>query len=120
MSLEYVINGSSLIISGIPDEDALNIEDALESLVCNSELQWVNPADTGDLTDAPTLGILGEEFLYSGEGELPYPCVFVGSSEKGKYFCRITHRWAYMDYQIKSPLEDLRENHEIIFTGGEL
>ena len=28
-----------------------------EHLVCNSELEWITPEWTGDLTDAPMLGI---------------------------------------------------------------
>src|SRR5437868_6992290 len=55
--------------------------EALEHLVCNSELEWVNPADTGDLTDAPMLGIM------SGD--------------------KILARWAYMDYQVRTFLDDL-------------
>ena len=118
--LSYKIVGDNLIISGGVDEDALDIYDALEPLIANSELNWIYPADTGDLTDAPMVGFLGEQFTYSGEGLPPYPCVFAGADGDKKIFHKITHRWAYMSYQVKSPLEDLRENEEITLTGGEL
>ena len=32
----------------------------LEQMLANSELDWVSPIDTGDLTDAPMLGIRDE------------------------------------------------------------
>ena len=59
---------------------------ALEHLICNSELNWLSEIDGynffGDLTDAPRLCILNE------------------NDEPNE-------RWGYMNYQIKSFLQDL-------------
>lgn len=65
--------------------------DALEPLTCNSELEWVDPSETGDLTSAPMLGIRNE----------------LGS---------VSERWAFLDYQLRSPLVDLLETGKAVFT----
>lgn len=72
--------------------------DFLEPLTCNSDLEWINPADTGDLTDAPMLGIYER-------------------SERARND-RILERWGFMDYQVRSVLEDLRDKGEVVFVGG--
>ena len=36
-------------------------QDALDGLIANSELEWVNPEETGDLTSAPMLGVVEYE-----------------------------------------------------------
>ena len=80
------------------------LHDFLEPLVANSELQWIDPKDTGDLTDAPMLGILGEE---SNENTGPYGAFPVGHWDDKDWYQPILQRWAFMDYQIRSPLNDL-------------
>jgi len=67
-----------------------------EPLTCNSDLDWTNPEMTGDLTDAPMLATHGGDF----------GCV--------------VERWAFMDYQVRSVLEDLRDMGEVVFVGGPL
>lgn len=69
--------------------------DFFESYLCNTEYNWVSADMTGDLTDAPMLGRLDED------GE-------------------VSHRWAFMDYQIKSLLEELLEHGKVQFVGGSL
>jgi len=64
--------------------------DQFEELVCNSDLSFVDPADTGDLTSAPMLGIYDEND-------------------------DVVKRWAFMDYQVRSVLEDLADNGRVIF-----
>jgi len=69
----------------------------LESLIANSELDWVNPAQTGDLTDAPMLGIpLDEEPL-------------------DRFTGNVSERWAFMSYQVRSFLHDLADKGEAVF-----
>lgn len=75
--------------------------DFLEPIVCNSELDWISAAWTGDLTDAPMLGIT--------EWDLP-------QQDDPK----VLERWAFMDYQVRSVLEDLRDKGECVFVGGAL
>lgn len=62
-----------------------------EDLTCNSELEWVDAQETGDLTDAPMLGIRNQD------GE-------------------IVARWAFMDYQVKSVLDELKEKGHCVFV----
>lgn len=87
--------------------------DTLESLTANSELEWINPADTGDLTSAPMLGILGEPGRHESG---PYGCVLVGWDEHGAWHSPIVMRWAFMDYQVRSPLDDLADNGRVAFS----
>jgi len=65
----------------------------LEPLLANSELQWIAPSETGDLTDAPMIGIRNEDDT-------------------------VHSRWAFMDYQVRSFIDDLIDKGEAIFTGG--
>lgn len=71
-----------------------------ENMLCNSELAWIRPEETGDLTDAPMLGFYGD--FCSNEAD------------------KVKSRWAFMDYQVRSVLEDLRDKSEVIFVGGPL
>ena len=60
---------SQLVLTVDEDERALLCElgeaihrdmtmyEFFEHLVCNSELEWITPERTGDLTDAPMLGL---------------------------------------------------------------
>lgn len=78
--------------------------DVFENMIANSELDWVRPEDTGDLTDAPMLGIVGNE------GE-----------QVEKFYGRnfndqpILERWAFMGYQIDSPQDCLLRNGFVVF-----
>ena len=66
--------------------------DALEHLIANSELSWIDPAETGDLTDAPILGLRNE----NGEPT--------------------DARWGYMNYAVRSFVTDLIEDGKAVFT----
>lgn len=75
-----------------PDWGTIRVEcDALDYLTSNSELQWVDPSETGDLTDAPMLGIRDENGT-------------------------VLERWAFMSYAVRSFLEDLADKGEAVFT----
>jgi Zn-finger nucleic acid-binding protein len=96
---------------------------AFEHLVCNSELEWINPADTHDLTDAPMLGILDEAQPLANEASF---APHYGTIQSGFYgdppqvhVHPIIERWAFMDYMLRSPLEDLRDKGECVFTGND-
>lgn len=65
--------------------------DVLDSMLCNSMLTWVDPAETGDLTSAPMLGL---------------------RNEKGE----VMARWAFMDYQIRSFVDDLIDKGKAVFV----
>ena len=66
--------------------------EALESLVCNSELYWIDPSETGDLTDAPMLGLRGEDYD------------------------EVIARCAFMDYEVRSFVSDLIETGRAVFV----
>lgn len=103
MDLQYIAEDNRLIVR-IAWDDQLILQqlqthenfhsdqlmyEVFETLISNSELEWIDASETGDLTDAPILGIRGDSGILA--------------------------RWAYMDYQIKSPLDDLANNGEVIF-----
>ena len=87
--------------------------EALEILIANSELQWLEPSDTGGLTDAPILGVIGEE---TREKTGPFGVICVGGDEKGPIFSPILERWGFMQYETRSFLEDLMETGEAVFV----
>ena len=103
------------------DPDHFRSTDALfaffEPLVANSELQWIDPSDTGDLTDAPMLGILGEEGMKNHTVFLDnFGLVECGKRGHWTYAQPILNRWAFMDYQVDNPLEVLLNKGEIVFV----
>ena len=65
--------------------------EVLEDLLANSCLNWIYPEECGDLTDAPILGFRDEEGNATGE------------------------RWGFMDYQVRSFCEDLRDKGATVF-----
>lgn len=96
------------------------LHDEFEDLVGNSELQWVDPSDTGDLTDAPMLGILGPEEP-GGNGEFGKVLAGRWNDSAGvlqSWFHPIEKRWAFMDYQVRSVLDDLADKGKAVFVSG--
>jgi hypothetical protein len=71
------------------------LHEFLEHLTCNSELDWIDPYETGDLTDAPMLGTRDEAGKPLG-------------------------RWAWMHYETTSLLEQLRDKGVAVLIGGPL
>ncbi len=61
-----------------------NLHEIFEWLTCNSEIEFVYPEETGDLTSAPLLGIRDEHG-------------------------NIANRWGFMDYQLLSPQDELAD-----------
>jgi|SRR5688572_8467707 len=96
----------------------VSMHDFLEPLTCNSELEWIPEGVTGDLTSAPMLGILGEPTPGAG-GILAGRWPDSAGISQG-WFQPILERWAFMDYQVRSVLEDLRDKGEAVFVGGPL
>lgn len=75
-----------------------NEAEALESLIANSKLDWISSEETGDLTDAPILGIRG------------------GYYKDNMFIHTIEQRWAFMDYQVRSFVEDLIRTGKCVFV----
>ena len=103
------------VIADLIDDKGTSIEsesEALEDLISNSELQWIDPSDTGDLTAAPMLGILGEE---QRENSGPYGAVVCGQDENGKFYQPVLERWGFAHYAIRSFLQDLVDDGKAVF-----
>lgn len=102
--------------TGAEREDATEASDAFDTMLANSELQRICPSDTGDLTAAPMIGILG------GEVRLPAPTNgFVFSSQIGRdnvWYQPILFRWAYMQYQLSDMFEELAREGSVTLDGG--
>ena len=73
-----------------------SLYEAFDKLIANTELQWINPSECGDLTDAPILGIYG-----AGPDDKDPP---------------VAERWGFMQYQVVSPLQELRDTGRAVFT----
>jgi hypothetical protein len=71
-----------------------NLFQTFEWLANNSEYEFVQPEETGDLTAAPLLGVRDEE---------------------GK----IVQRWGFMAYEVRSPQDDLANTGRCKFVGAE-
>ena len=108
-------------------DDALHA--TFENLLCNSELSWSDALSINALTNAPILAIFGEDeedIFASGEFTPPtnennHRCVgyrITGSNGKTITGERILQAWAYMDYQVRSPQEDLLDYGKAVFTLG--
>lgn len=89
--------------------------DFFEHLTCNSELEWIDPSLTGDLTSAPMLGIFGEERVFTKE-DATIPHRVTGPD----MIQEVEARWAFMDYAVRSVLEELRDKGQCVFVGGKL
>ena len=74
------------------------LADFLEPLTCNSQLEWIYPEHTGDLTDAPMLGICD----WSAQATSDTP--------------KVLERWAWMQYETRSVLEVLRDKGHAVFV----
>lgn len=81
--------------------------EVLEPLIANSELDWIPEGATQDLTNAPMLGIMD-----NAEGK--WPELFFGMA----YERPIIARWAYMNYAVRSFLDDLADKAETVWEGG--
>lgn len=102
---------------------------ALEGLLCSSELGWSDAMSINALTDAPVLAIFGEnEDGIFASGEFTPPSSennhrevgyrVTGSDGKTINGERILQAWAYMDYAVRSPQEDLLDYGKAVFTLG--
>lgn len=97
-----------------------NLDEAFEHLLCNSELRWIRPEICGDMTEAPILGIIGEQeprdTSRDGDG-----AIWCGRWPDKAGVARVwvepvLERWAFLDYQLRSPLFDLLEKGQAVFT----
>lgn len=72
--------------------------DALEPLICNSELEWVRPEEIGALTAAPILGIVERD----DHGTLT----------------KVIGVWGFEPYALRSFVDDLIESGKATFRSS--
>ena len=96
--------------------------DWFEGIMCNSELSWTSSDLTGDLTYAPMICIFGDTMaLPKGlkKWDLLQGTRLSGCWDDTIWVDPILERWAYMNYAVRSPMEDLLEYGKTTFVGGE-
>lgn len=100
-----------------PDGECTDAQlaEVLEDITCNSELEWVDPLITGDLTGAPMLGIYGKE--QPGGAGREVGCWPDADGVLQKWSQPVLHRWAYMNYQVRCLVGDLIDYGEAILVG---
>lgn len=88
---------------------------ALESLTCNSELEWIRPEEIGALTSAPILGIRGNtrELPADVDARLVH---FAGHWDGKDWYEPVEAAWGFMDYQVRSFITDLIETGKAVFV----
>lgn len=89
--------------------------EVMERLLADSCLEWIPDGSTGDLTSAPMLGILGEE---DDDKVEHFGSVLSGHWGMSDHHRPIIARWAYMEYALRSFLDDLAEKGECVWEGG--
>ena len=96
---------------------------ALEQLICNSELQWSDASTIAALTAAPVLAVFGEETVIEPDTSYQESGICVGYQITGKdnnviFGQRVLQAWAFMDYAVRSPQEDLLKDGKTVFQLG--
>lgn len=86
------------------------MHDFFERMVANSELEWVDPEWTGDLTSAPMIGIFGEDTTKPGGRPN-------GSWGGKEHYNHVLERWAFMQYQVVSLLRTLLQDGVAVLVG---
>ena len=92
-----------------------------EGLTCNSDLYWIPEDVTDDLTSAPMLGIESREMTEQQIKEASiqyYGLIDAGFCDGAQQYLPVLERWAYEPYQIRSPLQDLRDHGCCVFIDG--
>ena len=91
-----------------------SLSDVLEGLLCNSGMDLVDGSFLGMLTEAPVL--IEGMFLSPSSKEIEEYNLVVVNKEQDVYVERWAEYWAYMDYQIRDPLEEICKYGYVIFT----
>ena len=109
-------------------ESAFDSDDFLyeliEGMFLNDCFSWLSEGTTADMTAAPMVGILGDEMPGPAKDKAQcsglYHC---GRWEVDGEFREIyqptLQRWAFMDYALTSPQQELAENGRCEWQGGD-
>ncbi len=98
--------------------------DLLENMFTNDYFTWLPQGCTGDMTSAPMLGILGDELPGPTKEDTQcsglYNCGrWEVNGELRDIYQPVLQRWAFMDYAITSPQEELAERGRCEWEGGD-
>ena len=101
------------------------MHEAFEHLIANSELEWSDPAYIGALTSAPVLAIYGDDrpLREDEEDNKDFHNIVGQWCDKRDGTLKVWTKdpikaWAFMNYQIRSPLDDLLDDGHCIFDCG--
>lgn len=135
--MRHEIKGDKLVLTLDPEERAAFAEaaeepgfdcdaamhDLLEPLVCNSELEWVQPEWCGALTDAPILGITAEpQALFNAQSAEHHKLAGCWPDDSGTsrlWVQPVVAAWGWMDYAVRSLQRELLENGRAVLVGGQ-
>lgn len=93
------------------------MHEVFEQLTCNSELEWIRPETCYDLTEAPILGILGTEEDAAKVPVWQWDAYNANRNGSGIQYDRpVMERFGYLSYALRSPLDDLLNKGEAVFT----
>ena len=97
--------------------------ETFESLICNSELEFSDASTINALTSAPVLAIFSGEDIEVDPPceENNYRCIgyrVTGGNHGVTYGIKLWRAWAFMDYAVRSPQEDLLEYGQTVFQLG--
>jgi hypothetical protein len=99
-----VSHQEQFVIKSMVNDDGFQSDDYMfeifESLIGNSDLEWIRPEEIAALTSAPILGIVDR----NDNGEL----------------IKAEQIWWFSSYQVRSPQEDLAETGMCIFQKAEV
>jgi hypothetical protein len=97
------------------------MRDLLENIIANDCFEWVDPTLAADLTDAPILGIFGDEETgkkMTNEELLGSGLQLCGTGSKFDSYLPLLYRWAFMSYQVTTPQAQLAEQGYAVWEGG--
>jgi hypothetical protein len=98
--------------------------DLLEPMFTDDCFSWLPEGTTADLTSAPMIGVLGDEM----PGPPTEEAVCSGLYNCGRWgverqlrdiFQPVLRRWAFMDYAVTSPQQELAETGRCVWLGGD-
>jgi hypothetical protein len=94
------------------------LHDFLESLITDDVFEWCDPAWAGALTSAPMLAFFGvvEEVPQGADTRFMN---IVGRWNNILWYAPVKKCWAFMDYAVRSPLDDLLEDGYCVWQAGQ-
>jgi hypothetical protein len=98
--------------------------DLLMPMFTDDSFTWLPEGTTGDMTSAPIIGVLGDEMpgppTDKAECSGLYHCGrWEVDGELREIYQPVLSRWAFMDYALSSPQQELAETGRCEWDGGD-